>query len=59
MVVAATSPTPQELADLVTEGVNAVNDLYGRRMLFVPPKPNWKPRREVIIKLVPKPETKA
>jgi len=59
MVVAQTSPTPQELADLVTEAVNCVNDLYGRRMLFTLPKPDWKPRRQVTIKLVPKPEPKA
>jgi hypothetical protein len=59
MVVAQTSPTPQELADLVTEGVNAVNDLYGRRMAFLPPKPNYRPRREGTITVVRKPEPKA
>ena len=57
MVIAQKQPTPQELADLVTEGVNAVNDLYGRRMAFTPPKPDWTPRRQVTIKVVPKAKT--
>ena len=58
MVVEKTSPTPQELTDLVTEGVNAVNDLYGRRMAFMVPKPNYRPRRDATITVIRKTEPK-